>query len=153
MSFLSRLFGPKQSSCASPEAIRQAVASMIAYLQSVVDHYGEAKFQSSVQAQQILAIYSFGGVSALAMEHHLNQPEAHALCLTVFTKFFGFTLEDCANKAEAVITAAPDPSSPLYAIIHRGLDGFLHWQKNLDDGAARDYGEIMAQVTATPNEG
>jgi hypothetical protein len=47
-------------------------------------------------------------------------------------------------KAQAVITAAPDRTSHLYAIIHRGLDGFLNWQKNADDGAAKDFAEIMA---------
>jgi hypothetical protein len=45
-----------------------------------------------------------------------------------------------------VITAAPDRTSHLYAIIYRGADGFVHWQQHSDDGAARDFAEVMAQV-------
>jgi hypothetical protein len=144
MGLFNRLFGQKQTPEAPPERINESVAMMERYVRGIVIHYGESHFQGDSQAKQILSVYSFGGVSALAIQHQMSQPQAHAVCMALFMQVFGFAPEDVAAKAQAVITAAPDRTSHLYAIIHRGLDGFLHWQKHSDDGAARDFAEIMA---------
>ena len=42
--------------------------------------------------------------------------------------------------------AAADRAPHLSAIIHRGADGFVHWQQHSDDGAAREFAEVMAQI-------
>lgn len=109
-------------------------------------HYGENNFQGDSQAKQILSVYSFGGVGALAIQHHLSPAQAHAVCLTLFNKLFGYDPADAANKAQAVITAAPDRTSHLYGIIHRGADSFVHWRQHSDDGAAKDFASIMVQI-------
>ena len=145
MGLLNRLFGEKPPADAPSERIPESIATMQEYLRGIMSHYGEAHFQGDTQARQILAVYSFGGISALAMQHQMSPPQAHAVCLALFTKFFGFEAADAAAKAEAVITAAPDRTSHLYGIIHRGADGFVHWQQHSDDGAAKDFGEIMQQ--------
>lgn len=144
MGLFHRLFGQKAPPEAPPERVGESVATMEQYLRGIMSHYGDPHFQGDTQAKQILAVYSFGGVSALAMQHQMSQPQAHAVCLALFTKFFGFDAADAAAKAEAVITAAPDRTSHLYGIIHRGADGFVHWQQHPDDGAAKDFAEIMA---------
>jgi hypothetical protein len=146
MGLFNRLFSQKQRPEAPAEVIRDSVATMERYVRNIMSHYGDSHFQGDTQARQVLSVYSFGGISALAMQHQMSQPQAHAVCMAVFMQVFGFTPEDTATKAQAVITAAPDRTSHLYAIIHRGLDGFLHWQKQEDDGAARDFAEIMAQI-------
>lgn len=143
MGLFNRLFGQKPQE-APPERVPESIETMQQYLRGIMAHYGESHFQGDTQAKQILSVYSFGGISALAMQHQMSQPQAHAVCVVLFTKFFGFDNADAAAKAEAVITAAPDRTSHLYGIIHRGLDGFLHWQQHSDDGAAKDFGEIMA---------
>ena len=145
MGLLNRLFGQKKEAQeAPPESIRESVATMERYVRAIMSHYGDAHFQSDAQPKEILAVYCFGGVSALAMQYRMSQPQAHAVCLVLFTTIFGFAPADAAAKAEAVITAAPDKTSHLYGIIHRGLDGFLHWQEHGDDGVAKDFSEIMA---------
>jgi hypothetical protein len=144
MGLFNRLFGQKPSADAPPERVSESVAAMEQYLGGIMSHYGESHFQGDSQAKQILSVYSFGGVSAVAIQHGMSPPHAHAVCLTLFTKFFGFEPADAANKAQAVITAAPDRTSHLYAIIHRGADGFRHWQQHSGDGAAKDFAEIMA---------
>jgi hypothetical protein len=144
MGLLNRLFGQKPPPEAPPERIGETITTMQQYLRGITSHYGEAHFQGDSQAKQILAVYSFGGISALAMQHQMSPPQAHAVCLALFTKFFGFDAADAAAKAEAVITAAPDRTSHLYGIIHRGADGFVHWQQQSGDGAAKDFAEIMA---------
>ncbi len=145
MGLFNRLFGQKQEAQeAPPERIRESIATMERYLRAIMGQYGDAHFQSDTQPKQILAVYSFGGVTALAMQHHMSQPQAHAVCLTLFTKLFGFAPADAAAKAEAVITAAPDQTSHLYGIIHRGADSFVYWQQHGDDGVAKDFAELMA---------
>lgn len=145
MNIFKRLF--RKEPDAKPESIRESVVTMERYVRGIMTHYGEAHFQGDTQAKQILSVYSFGGVSALGIQNKMSQPQAHAVCLATFITIFGFTPEDAAAKAQAVITAAPDRTSHLYAIIHRGLDGFLHWQKENDDGAAKDFAEIMKHFT------
>ena len=144
MGLFNRLFGQKLPPDAPPERVSESVATMEQYLRGIMSHYGDAHFQGDTQAKQILSVYSFGGISALAIQHQMSSPLAHAVCLALFTKFFGFEPADAANKAEAVITAAADRTSHLYRIIHRGADGFMHWQQHSDDGAAKDFAEIMA---------
>lgn len=142
MGLFDRFRGPKPAE-APPEAIRSSVTLLAEYAQNIRGHFGEEHFNGDSQAKQILSVYCFGGVSALALDHKMSPPQAHAVCLALLVKHFEFSPEDSASKAQALITAAPDRTSHLYAIIHRGLDGFLHWQKNRDDGAARDFAEIM----------
>lgn len=144
MGLFDRLFRQKPPPEAPPERISESIATMQRYLQGIMSHYGDAHFQGDTQARQILAVYSFGGISALAVQHQMSPPQAHAVCLALFTNFFGFDASDAAAKAEAVITAAPDQTSHLYRIIHRGADGFVHWQQQSGDGAAKDFAEIMA---------
>jgi hypothetical protein len=142
MGIFNRLFGQKPD--APPERINESVATLERYVRGIMTHYGESHFQGDTQAKQILSVYSFGGVSVLAIENQMSQPQAHAVCMALFAGAFGFTPEDNAAKAQAVITAAPDRTSHLYPIIHRGTTGFLHWQQHGDDGAAKDFAEIMA---------
>jgi hypothetical protein len=144
MGLFNRIFGQKQEmQHAPPERITESVETLNRYAHAVMSHYGESHFQGDTQAKQIFSVYIFGGVSALAIQHGMSPPQAHAVCLTLFTKLFGYEPADAANKAEAVITAAPDKTSHLYRIIHRGADAFIHWQQHGDDGAAKDFGEIM----------
>jgi len=143
MGLFNRLFRQKPPPDVPMERVSESVATMEQYLRGIMSHYGGAHFQGDTQAKEILSVYSFGGITALALQHQMSPPQAHAVCLALFTSFFGFEPPDAANKAQAVITAAPDKTSHLYRIIHRGADGFLHWQQHSDDGAAKDFAEIM----------
>jgi hypothetical protein len=141
MGILSRLFGPKPE--APPEAVNTAVQTIEQFAQTIMAHYGEQHFQGDTQAKQVLSLYCFGGVGALAIQSKMSQPQAHAVALALLTSFFGYPPEDAAAKAQACITAAPDRTSHLYPTIHRGLDGFLHWQEHQDQVAAEDFASIM----------
>jgi hypothetical protein len=144
MGLFNRLFRRKQPPDAPAEGVRETIATMEQYLRGIMSHYGDIHFQGATQAKAILSVYSFGGMSTLAIQNGLSQPQAHGVCLVLLNRFFGFEPADATKKATALITAAPDRTSHLYPIIHRGLDGFLHWQEHSDDGAARDFTEIMA---------
>lgn len=126
-----------------PNAIRKSVETLECYVRDIMKHYGQSEFEGHTQAKEVLAIYSFGGISALALQQKMDQPQAHAICITVFNKVFEFTQDDAVAKAWAVISAASDKTSQFYPIIHRGLDGFLHWQEQGGNGAAEDFADIM----------
>lgn len=143
MGLFNRLFGQKPQPEAPSERVSESVATLERYLRAIMKHFGEAHFQGDTQAKQILSVYGFGGVSALAIQHGMSQPQAHAVCLSIFISVFGFEPADAASKAQAVISAAPDRTSFLYPIIVRGGKGFLYWQQHGDDGAAKDFAEIM----------
>src|SRR5512145_3153098 len=106
MGLLSRIFGPKQE--APPEAINDAFHTMEKFARGIMAHYGEQHFQGDTQAKQVLSLYCFGGLGALAIQHKMNQPQAHAVDLALLNSFFGYPPEDAAAKAQACITAAPD---------------------------------------------
>ena len=142
MGLFSRIFGPKQE--APPETVSLAVQTSEKFARAIMAHYGQKEFDGDTQAKQVLTLYTFGGISAFAIQNKLSQPQAQAVALTVFTLVFGFPTADAAAKAQACITAAPDRTSHLYPTIHRGADGFLHWQKTGDNTAAEDFGDIMA---------
>jgi hypothetical protein len=142
MGLLNRIFGPKQE--APPGAINDSLHTMEKFARSIMVHYGEEHFNGDTQAKQVLSLYCFGGLGALAIQHKMSQPQAHAVALSLLTSFFGYPPDDAAAKAQACITAAPDRTSHLYPTIHRGLDGFLHRQQHGDNTAAEDFAEIMA---------
>ena len=145
MGFFGRLFfGEKQPQEAPPERVKESVATLEGYARGIMSHYGETHFTGDTQAKLILSVYSFGGVSALAMQYQMSQAQAHAVCMTLFMQVFEFTPEDTATKAQTLVAAASDRTSHLYPTIYRGMNGFLHWHKHADDGAARDFAEIMA---------
>ena len=152
MNLFNRLFRRKPQDV-QPERINACIATMDTYLRGIMSHYGMEHFQGDSQAKQVLSVYSFGGTSTLAMQQQLTQPQAHAVCLVLFTNFFGYKPAEATARAEAVITAIPDRTSHLYAIIHRGADGFIHWQRHSDDGAARDFATVMAEIQKAGEKG
>lgn len=140
-SFFSRLFGRNRE--APPERISESMETLTRYVHDMMSAFGECHFQEDTMAKQILSVYAFGGVSALAIHHKMSQPQGHALCIALFVKTFGYSPGDSVVKANAVMTASSDQTSHLYPIIHRGLDGFLHWQEHGVDDTSRDFAEIM----------
>src|SRR4051812_45803535 len=142
MGILNRLFGPKQE--APPESINASIETLQKFASSIMAHYGEQHFKGATQEKEVLSLYAFGGVGALAIQHKMSPPQAHAVALALLNSFFGYPPEEAGAKAEACLTAAPDRTSHLYPTIYRGADGFRHWQKNGDNVAAEDFAEIMA---------
>ena len=141
MGIFDKILGRKSS--APPEAVAEATATFGNYVEALADTIEEIDLSAGSAAKDLLAIYSFGGISVLASEHDLDVAQGHAVCLATYLQRFNYSSEDAAMKAEAVITAAPDRTSHLYAIIHRGLDGFLEWQEHGISKVTEDFQEIM----------
>jgi hypothetical protein len=147
MEFLRSLFGRKPSPPPSePGAIRDALERLSAFCGDVMRHVGEPAFERDSMERQVLSAYAFGGIHVLCQEKGFQPAEAHALCLALNHKFFGYSAEDSAVKAQALLEAAGDRTSHLNAIIHRGIDGFLAWRDGRDSFGADDFKAVIATL-------
>ncbi len=150
MGILSSLFGKKPTyPPPDPVAIKEAIAVLKEYCSEVMRQTGEAAFQGDTMERQVLSVYAFGGLNVLAQQKGFAPPHAHAVCLVLFKDFFGYSDSESAMKAEACITAAPDRTSHLNGIIHRGIDGFLAWQEHRDTFNASDFRDVIARLQKT----
>lgn len=148
MGILDSLFGRKQEPerPVDPNAIKDSVDSLTAFCSDVRRHVGEDVFAQDGMEKQVLSAYAFGGVNVLSQQRGFSAPQAHAVALAVLHKHFGYTAEDSAVKAQALIDATGDKRSSLNAIIHRGIDGFLAWQQNREAFDASDFREVLTTL-------
>ena len=147
MGLLRSLFGRKLSPPPSdPAAIKDALDQLSTFCGDVTRHVGEPAFEGDAMERQVLSVYAFGGVHVLCQEKGLQPAEGHALCLALNRKSFGYSAEDSAVKAQALMEAAGDRKSHLNAIIHRGIDGFLAWQRDRDAFDASDFKAVIATL-------
>jgi hypothetical protein len=154
MSFFRSLFGRKPGpQPADPGTIKDTVDTLSSFCGDVMRHVGEAAFSGDGMERQTLSAYAFGGVHVLAQQRGLSPPEAHAVCLALLYKYFGFPLEDSAVKAQVLMEAAGERASSgsvINRIIHRGIDGFLHWQEQGESFDASDFKDVMATLKGRP---
>lgn len=149
MGLFDKLFGKKQAPASpeDPNAIRGSVDSIAAFSGDIRRHLGEGLFAQDGLEKQVLSAYAFGGVNVLSQQRGLTPPQAHAIMLAVLIKAFGYSPEDSAANAQALITSTGDGRSSLNGIIHRGIDGFLAWQKNSSAFDASDFRDVLATLS------
>ena len=145
MAFFDR-FRPTGRPSPHPEKIKPALDTIIAFCNDVVQRIGETQFSEDSMEKQVLSVYAFGGIHVLSQQESLAAAEGHAICLALLVQFFGYSPEASAAKAQALIEAAGDKTSHLNSIIHRGIDGFLAWQKNRTSFDATDFVEVLTAM-------
>jgi len=147
MGILTSLFGKKpEPPPPDPNAIKESVQAVSDFCRDVMRHSGEAVFTQDSMERQVLSVYAFGGIHVLCQQRGFNVPQGHAIALVVFKDFLGYSVEDSAAKAHAVITAARDRTSHLNGIIHRGIDGFLAWQEHRATFDAADFRDVINRL-------
>ena len=153
MSIFGSLFGKKpEPPPPDPNAIKDSVQAVSDFCRAVIAHVGEAVLAQESMERQVLSVYAFGGVHVLCQQRDFSVSQGHAIALAVFRQFFGYSVEDSAAKAHAVITAASDRTSHLNGIIHRGIDGFLAWQERPDTFDAADFRDVISRVQKKSRE-
>jgi hypothetical protein len=102
----------------------------------------EIPFERTSEVQrQVLAAFAFGIVNAAGMKERLAPPEVHALAIVVLTRVFRYSPEQAAAFAQDLIKAtSPQHHRTTNAIIHRGIDGHMQWER-------RDLGELRMNVS------
>jgi hypothetical protein len=151
MSFFKSLFGSSEPSKPAPEKL--AVETLHRFAQAVMGPEGETAFLADELRRQILCAYCFGIVHALAQQHGLGAPQAHAVALVFFTRHMGYSPEAAAQQAEGLIAATGDanPKNTHKAIMHRGIDAFLSWQGAPATFEPSDFHEILRRLQGTEN--
>jgi hypothetical protein len=152
MGFLDSLFGRKREPArpVDPNEIKDSVDSLTAFCGDVKRHVGEEVFAQDGMEKQVLSAYAFGGVNVLSQQRGFSAPQVHAMALALLHKFFGYSAQDSAAKAQALIDATGDRRSSLNAIIHRGIDGFLAWQNDPSTFDAADLRDVLATLRRKP---
>ncbi len=148
MGLLDSLLGRKREPArpVDPDAIKDSVDNLTAFCGDVRRHIGEDVFAQDGMEKQVLSAYAFGGVNVLSQQRGFSAPQAHAMALAILYKHFGYTAEESAIKAQALIDATGDKKSSLNAIIHRGIDGYLAWQQNREAFDAADFREVLTTL-------
>jgi len=127
MGLLDSLFGRKREPArpVGPDEIKDSVDSLAAFCGDIQRHVGKEAFARDGMEKQVLSAYAFGGVNVLSQQRGFSPPQAHAIALALLYKFFGYSAQDSAAKAHALIEATGDRRSTLNAIIHRGIDAWI----------------------------
>jgi hypothetical protein len=102
--------------------------------------------------RQVLATFAFGMVMAAGMHDNLEPEQVHALALGALVDSFGYSADQAATFAEALIEAISGDERPTSnAIIHRGIEGYGQWRANDVEALKGNVGVIFA-VLEEPQE-
>ena len=97
--------------------------------------------------RQILGTYCFGVINGYAMENRLHPGEAHGLMLSLLIRMFGYGTEAAAGFCEELIRSTDIKyNETMYAIIHRGLEGYFMLKKEDSIALKNDVEEVMRVV-------
>ena len=152
MGFFGSIFGRKREPAPPPDlnAIKDSLENLTAFCGDVQRLIGADAFVRDGMEKQVLSAYAFGGVNVLSQQRGLGAPHAHAIIVALLQKSFGYSAGDSAAKAQALIDATGDRRSSLNAITHRGIDGFLAWQKDRAAFDAADFRDVLMKLRRKP---
>jgi len=108
---------------------REAVAGMASDLFDVVG----IPFEETTELQrQLLAAFAFGMMFAVVHFEKLSPPDAHALAIAMLMDSFRYSDHQAADQADLLIRASQDARvhDTINAVVHRGIDGHLQWQRD-----------------------
>jgi hypothetical protein len=128
------------------KALRGLSAEMAQELFSVVG----IPFEKTTELQrQLLAAFSFGMLFALGQFNKLTAAEIHGLGICVLMDVFKYSDHQASAFAEDLVKSASGRgNATTNAIIHRGIDGHLQWEKGLTSDLKRNIEDIFRAVGA-----
>jgi hypothetical protein len=107
-------------------------------------------FEDTTELQrQLLATFSFGMLFALGRLNKLSALEIHTLSICLLMDVFKYSDRQATAFAEDLVESASSRGNPTTnAVIHRGIDGHLQWQKGLTSDLRRNLEDIFRVVGA-----
>lgn len=98
--------------------------------------------------KQVLSVYLFGMANGLKQEKFDSLPpvELETGMIAVIMTVFGYTFLSAQEFVASIITdvQSGNPENTVYAIVHRGLDGYFAWEKGAQDEVITDIQSILA---------
>ena len=79
--------------------------------------------------RETVGAFAFGMVSSTMMSALVPQPVAYAVIVNLLREEVGYSPDSAARFAEELLKVVSDPEyhDTLYAIVHRGMDGYAQW--------------------------
>lgn len=97
--------------------------------------------------RQIISIYLFGLLDGIRQNKYSDlTPVQVKKCLShILESVLGYSLNQANDFTENMISNLQNgnPQNTIYAIIHRGLDGYFMWIKNKKDEVVNDIYSIV----------
>jgi hypothetical protein len=129
------------------KALRAETKAMAEHLFEVA---GIPFAETSELERQVIAAFAFGMVYASGRRNKLSPPQVHGLVLLCLGDAFGYADHQAAAFAEDLIAASSDKAhhATMNAIIHRGIDGHMHWERGDEDLLSRNLNDVLLTVGA-----
>jgi hypothetical protein len=104
--------------------------------------------QSSELERQVVAAFAFGMTFALGQRKGLAAPEIHALALALMCDVFKYSDHQAAEFTVDLIAASSGASQQqvMSAIIHRGIDGDMQWERNDLEGLTLNLADVLERA-------
>lgn len=97
--------------------------------------------------RQIISVYLFGLLDGIRQDKYsdLTPLQVKKSISHILGSVLGYTLNQADDFTEDMINnlQSGDPQNTIYAIIHRGLDGYFMWIKNKNDEVVNDIYSIV----------
>lgn len=97
--------------------------------------------------RQIISVYLFGLLDGIRQDKYsdLTPLQVKKSISHILGSVLGYTLNQADDFTEDMINnlQSGDPQNTIYAIIHRGLDGYFIWIKNKNDEVVNDIYSIV----------
>lgn len=97
--------------------------------------------------RQIISIYLFGLLDGIRQDKYLDlTPIQVKKCLShILENVLSYSLDQANDFTENMISnlQSSDPQNTIYAIIHRGLEGYFVWIKSKKDKVINDIYSIV----------
>lgn len=111
-------------------------------------HKKDTSFDNTSELErQIISVYLFGLLDGIRQDKYsdLTPLQVKKSISHILGSVLGYTLNQADDFTEDMINnlQSGDPQNTIYAIIHRGLDGYFMWIKNKKDEVVNDIYSIV----------
>lgn len=105
------------------------------------------------QERMILGAYCFGVINGYSLERKAEPVHVQAAVITTAVQFLGYDPETAAGLCDFLIQSTKRDFHPaVYAIIHRGMEGYYLLKENRRPAVTRDIQQIVEVVANSSDE-
>ncbi|MET1176124.1 Imm48 family immunity protein [Paenibacillus amylolyticus] len=106
------------------------------------------RFEDTSEVErQVISAFCFGALNAIVQKGNFNQPQAHALIIALLINEFKYSEKQAVDYAEDLIKATSKDYHPVMnAIIHRGVDGYFQYVKDMLDDLKNNLLDVINTV-------
>ncbi|MFP7735857.1 Imm48 family immunity protein [Priestia aryabhattai] len=99
------------------------------------------------QEKQILGAYLFGMFNGLGHEKNSKPVDIQSAMIQVANENLSYSLESAVQFSQFLINSTDKDFHPtMFAIIHRGLEGYFMYKDDENEKLSRDFHDIMEVV-------